>query len=90
MSVCGIKMVDQSSEELVAAYLAEREWESRRVKVEKTAGIVQDVAEALVEAGELGQREVTALYRLCMNDSTYPVSSKRSEIQANFYPPFKF
>lgn len=73
-------MVDSSSEELVAAYLSDREWDEQRVPVEKTAGIVQDVAAALVEAGELGQQEVTALYRLCMNNSTYPVSSKRSEV----------
>ncbi|MDS0276566.1 AAA family ATPase [Halomicroarcula sp. S1AR25-4] len=73
-------MVDSSSEELVAAYLTDREWDEQRAPVEKTAGIVQDLAAALLEAGELGQQEVTALYRLCMNNSTYPVSSKRDEI----------
>ncbi|WP_262178370.1 McrB family protein [Haloarcula laminariae] len=73
-------MVDSSSEELVSAYLANREWEEKRRAVEKTAGIVQDFAAALLEAGELGQQEMTALYRVCMNDDTYPVSSKRGEI----------
>ncbi|QLH83029.1 McrB family protein [Halosimplex pelagicum] len=73
-------MVDSPGDELVAAYLSDREWEKQRQSVEKTAGIVQDLAVALLEAGELGQQEVTALYRLCMNNSTYPVSSKRGEI----------
>ncbi|MFC7027185.1 hypothetical protein ACFQH8_06070 [Halomicroarcula sp. GCM10025710] len=44
-------MVDSSSEELVAAYLADREWDEQRVPVVKTAGIVQDLAAVLLEAG---------------------------------------
>ncbi|MFC6875415.1 hypothetical protein [Halobellus marinus] len=73
-------MSERSTEALVSAYLSDRAWDDRREAVVKTSDIVRETASALLESGVVGTQELTALYRLCMNDSTYPVSSKRSEI----------
>ncbi|MFP8955053.1 McrB family protein [Natrialbaceae archaeon A-arb3/5] len=73
-------MSERSPEELVAAYLEDREWDARRAPVVKTSRIVREVASAVLDAGSVGTQELTALYRLCMNNDTYPVSSKRGEI----------
>ncbi len=74
-------MSEGSAEELVAAYFEGREWQARRAPVVKTSRIVREVASAILDTGSVGKQELTALYRLCMNNDTYPVSSKRSEVE---------
>jgi len=73
-------MSERSPDGLVAAYFEDRDWDSCREPVVKTSRIVREVASALLDTGSIGKEELTALYRLCMNNSTYPVSSKRGEI----------
>ncbi len=74
-------MSENSSDELVAAYVEDREWQECRDPVVKTSRLVREVAAAILDTGVVGKQELTALYRLCMNNDTYPVSSKRSEIE---------
>lgn len=73
-------MTARSTDDLVSAYLADRNWDDRRKPGERTASIIQDLTEALIDSGQIGTQELTALYRLCMNSDTYPVSSKRGEV----------
>src|SRR6056297_1468047 len=73
-------MDEDSLDELVAAYVEDREWDARRDSVVKTSQVIRDVTSEILDSGSIGKQELTALYRLCMNNSTYPVSSKRGEI----------
>jgi MoxR-like ATPase len=73
-------MSEQDIDTLVATYLEGRDWDARRESIAKTSSIVQELTSILVRSGTIGTQELTALYRLCMNNSTYPVSSKRNEI----------
>ncbi len=73
-------MTENSPDELVAAYIEDRKWEVRRDSVVKTSQIVREVASSILDSSLIGKQELTTLYRLCMNNSTYPVSSKRGEI----------
>ncbi len=75
-------MSESSGEKLVTTYFEERDWQTRLNPVRKTSKIVRELATALTESGSIGTQELTALYRLCMNNDTYPVSSKRSEVNS--------
>ena len=73
-------MTDLSTEELVAAYLDDRDRDELFQPAEKTSAVIRSLTAALVDEGPVGTTELTALYRLCMNSRTYPVSSKRGEL----------
>jgi len=73
-------MTDRPTDVLISTYLDTREWKTRREPVDKTSTIIRELTGALLENSTIGTQELTALYRLCMNNSTYPVSSKRGEI----------